>query len=178
MIKSVRFKILVLSLVCNICILNVSMVAQTLESDTTFTTAENLVTELYKAVTFKAGEKVDWKRVKSMFLEQAVIVLRTSRDSSSVFNVNGFVDDFVNFIYKYRVDTTGFSERIVKMKPMVFGDIAHVLVLYEAQIIGSKRTPQQGVDSFELIRRNGRWWITTIVNEIPTKQRPVPIELQ
>lgn len=178
MINLVRFKILVLFLLCNIFFLTTSIAAQKSEPDTTFATAENLVTELYKAVTFKAGEKVDWERVKSMFLEQAVIVLRTSRDSSSVFNVNGFVDDFVNFINKYRVDTIGFSEKIVRMKPIVFGDIAHVLVLYEAHITGSKRAPQQGVDSFELIKRNGRWWIAAIVNEIPTKERPIPKELQ
>lgn len=64
------------------------------------------------------------------------------------------------------------------MKPTVFGDIAHVWVLYEAVIPGSGRPPQQGVDSFELIRRDGRWWIATITNEIPTPERPIPSELR
>ena len=73
---------------------------------------------------------------------------------------------------------TGFEEKIVKMKTMEFGDIAHVLVLYTAQIPGVMKAPQEGVDSFHLIRKDGRWWIVSILNEIPTKDRPKPEELR
>ena len=59
----------------------------------------------------------------------------------------------------------------------LFGDMAHVLVLYEARIPGSGRPPQLGVDSFQLIRKQGRWWIAGVINELPTPERPVPAEL-
>jgi len=64
------------------------------------------------------------------------------------------------------------------MKPMVFGDIATVLVLYEASIPGRNSPPQQGVDSFSLIKKDGGWRIVSIINEIPTPNRPIPEELQ
>jgi len=139
---------------------------------------EALISELYDLVTIKVDTPPDWDRVKSMFLEDAIIVLRTSRDSSTVFTVDGFVEDFQNFIKNSDVAKTGFIEKIIKMKPTVFGDIAHVLVLYEASIPGSQRPPQQGVDSFQLIKKNDRWWIVSIINEIPTPNRPIPVELQ
>ncbi len=141
-------------------------------------TADGVVGELYKLVTFEAGALPDWDKVKSLFLDQAVVVLRTARDKTTVFSVDGFVEDFVRFSERADVEKKGFSERIVHKKSMVYGDIAHILVLYEAHITGSPRAPQQGVDSFQLIRKDGRWWVVSITNEIVTADRPVPPELK
>jgi hypothetical protein len=137
-----------------------------------------VVDEIYELVTFDTGELPDWEKVRALFIPEAVIVLRTTRTETTVFSVDGFVADFVSFIDRAKAVETGFAERIVRTKPMVFGDIAHILVLYEAQIPGSERGPQQGVDSFQLIRKDGRWWIASVVNEIPTPDRPVPAELR
>jgi len=148
------------------------------QTDPDATTAEGLVRALYDRVSSEPGSVPDWDRVRSAFLPQAIVVLRTSRDSTTVFTLDGFVQDFVNFIERANVRATGFTERVVKTQATVFGDIAHVLVLYEAHITGSPRPPQQGVDSFQLIQREGRWWIVSIVNEIPTATRPLPGALQ
>ncbi len=86
--------------------------------------------------------------------------------------------DFVAFVERAGVRETGFSENVIKMKNTTIGDIAHVLVLYEASIPGSPRPAQQGVDSFQLIRQEGRWRLTSVVNEIPTSERPLPAELK
>ena len=75
------------------------------------------------------------------------------------------------------VPDPGFTEEVIKMNTMAFGDIAHVLVLYESSIPG-KRPPTPGVDSFQLIRRDGRWWIASVTNEKPTPEWPIPAELR
>lgn len=139
---------------------------------------EEVVRGLYRMVTFETGGSPDWQQVRSLFLDRAVVVLRTSRQATSIFSVDGFVQDFVDFIERAEAKKTGFTERVVRMDPMVFGDIADVLVLYEAHIPGSARAPQQGVDSFHLIRKDARWWIVSIVNEIPAPDRPLPRRLQ
>ena len=143
-----------------------------------FQSADGVVEELYDLVTFDAGTVPDWEKVRSLFIATGVVVLRTSRQDTTVFSVQGFIDDFVRFIEQADVKETGFKEEIKRMKPMVFGDMATVLVLYEASIPGRMRTPQQGVDSFSLIRKDGRWWIVSIVNEIPTSSNPLPKELE
>jgi hypothetical protein len=143
-----------------------------------FETPEGLVNALYDAVTFEAGESPDWDWVKSMFIDEGVVVLRTGREETTVFSVEGFVEDFTRFIEGSGVEKTGFVEKILRTKAMVLGDMAHILVLYEAWIPGGERPPQQGVDSFQLIRKDGRWRIVSITNEIPTPERPVPAELQ
>ena len=148
--------------------------AQPANEGDAFATATGLVAELYEEVTFDAGATPDWDRVRSMFLDRATVVLRTGREETTVFSVDGFVEDFIAFVERANVRETGFEERVVRSKPLVFGDIAHVLVLYEAHIPGSERPPRQGVDSFQLIRRDGRWWIVSVTNELPGPERPVP----
>jgi hypothetical protein len=146
--------------------------------DSELATAEGVVTELYGLVTFPAGTTPDWDRVRSLFLDEAVVILRTTRTESTVFSVEGFVQDFVNFIERANVEQTGFSEKITKMKSMVFRDLAHVLVLYEAHIPGSPRAPTIGVDSFQLVKRDGRWWIVSVTNDLPNAEHPIPVELR
>ncbi len=152
--------------------------AQTPSEDDALQTAEGVVTQLYELVTFEAGSTPDWDKVRSLFIDEAVIVLRTTRTATTVFSVDGFVNDFVTFIERANVAETGFTEKILRTKPTVFGDMAHVWVLYEASVPGSPRPPQQGVDSFSLIKQDGRWWIAAVTNEIPTPNRPVPLPLQ
>lgn len=158
--------------------LHVPAVAQNASDTSPYATADGVVRELYDLVTFDAGTRPDWERVKALFLEPAVIVLRTSRDATTVFALDGFVEDFVRFIDTAGVDSTGFVEEIVRTHEVVIGDIAHVLVLYEASIPGWGRPPMKGVDSFQLIKKNDRWWIVSITNEIPSSDRPLPAELE
>ena len=51
------------------------------------------------------------------------------------------------------------------MTSFSFGEIAHVLVLYEARIPGSQRPPSRGIDSIQLIKQEGKWKVASIVNE-------------
>ncbi len=111
------------------------------------------------------------------FIEEAVIVLRTSWEEASILSVDDFVDDFIKFIENSNVIETGFSETILKKESMILGDIATFLVLYEALIPGSGRPPQKGVDSFSLIKKNGEWKIISILNEIPSEMNPIPVSL-
>lgn len=113
-------------------------------------------------------------------------MLRSSRTAMTVFSLEGFIQDFIDF-YKRPFKTPeatftpkdkGFSEKVLRIRTWEYGDIAHILVLYEAHITGSSRPPQQGVDSWQLVRRGGRWFVSAVMNEVVTPERPVPPELQ
>jgi hypothetical protein len=147
-------------------------------ADTVTATAEGSVRQLYRLVSFRPGEATDWAKVRALFLPEAVVVLRTSRTATTVFSLDGFVNDFIRFDTIPAVARSGFTETIVRLRSMVLGNIAHVLVLYEAQVTGSQRPPQQGVDSFHLVRRDERWWIASIMNEVLAPERPLPAELR
>ena len=171
--RNINIKMVILTLSCSL-LLNYSSFSQSTEKEDNLKTPESVVRGLYTLVTFEAGTTPDWEKVKSMFIDEAVIVLRTGRDSTTQFTVNTFIKDFVNFIERADAIKTGFTEEIITIEKIIFGDIAHFLVLYEASIPGSSRPPMQGIDSFQLIKKDGRWWIVSVTNEIPTPDNPVP----
>jgi len=146
----------------------------------------DFVAGIYSLVSSAGGTLPDWEKVRACFLKEAVIVLRTSWTALTAFSLDGFIKDFVDFYerpYKRGEATvvpkeSGFTEKVVRMKAWEYGDMAHVLVLYEAQITGFAMAPQQGVDSWILVRRDGRWFIAGATNELVTPARPVPPELR
>lgn len=168
-----NIKLAIFTLSCSL-FFNYSSFSQSAEKEDFLQTPESVVRALYTLVTFEPGTTPDWEKVKSMFIDEAVIVLRTGSDSTTQFTVNTFVKDFINFIERADVIQTGFAEKIIRMEKIIFGDIAHFLVLYEASIPDSSRPPMQGIDSFQLIKKDGRWWIVSVINEIPAPDNPVP----
>jgi hypothetical protein len=146
----------------------------TFSQDEATASPDKTVTRLYELVTFEAGTTPDWDKVRALFIEEAIIVLRTSWDSTAVFTVEGFIGDFVAFAENPNIKAAGFKEEILKMKTLEFGEMANILVLYQASVQGSERPPQKGVDNFSLIRKDDRWWIISVTNEVPTDSRPLP----
>jgi len=104
-------------------------------------TAEGVVYELYDMCTFDAGTLPDWDAMHALFLPQATVVLRNTRTSNTIFSVEGFVEDWHRFIARDNVEERGFTEEIVRMSATVFGDIAHIMVLYEASFPDWDRPP-------------------------------------
>jgi hypothetical protein len=140
--------------------------------------AESVVRALYPMVSFGPNTEPEWNKVRALFANEAIVVLRTSRAAVSTFTLEGFIDDFVKFAARPQVRTSGFRERVVRLKATQYGDIAQVLVLYEAEVLGVTKPAQQGVDSFHLVRRDGQWRIISIVNDVVTPDKPLPPELR
>ena len=154
-------------------ILLLSMMFSTAKSQKVFDDPELLVKALYQEVTFAPGESPDWDFTKSMFINEAVVVLRYGPDNMTIFDVQGWVDDFVTFIEEDGIAKTGFDEKIVGMTSYIYGDIASINVLFESHIPGTKRR-NKGVDIFQLIKKNEKWLIVSIINERPDFGGEVP----
>jgi hypothetical protein len=145
-------------------------------NDPWYKTPEELIRDIYVAVSAKNSESVDWQKVRSMFIDEAVVVLRTSRDKSTQFTADGFIQDFKDFYQYPEVKTNGFGEKILKMKSMVYKDIAFIATVYSAEIIGSQRPPTHGVDLWLLGKKDGLWKITSIMNEVIPAGQELPDE--
>jgi hypothetical protein len=144
-----------------------------------FKDPESLVRGIYAAVSFDPGPAPDWEFVKTFFLPQAVIVVRKTRTSMAVMTVQEFVDWFADDVEKFKMKERGFEETVEKIKLTALGDIAQAFVVYKARLKTPADTPGQiGLDSWTLLRRDGRWWIASVANDIPTPDRPLPAELR
>jgi hypothetical protein len=144
-----------------------------------FKDPESLVRGIYAAVSFDPGPAPDWEFVKTFFLPQAVIVVRKTRTSMAVMTVQEFVDWFADDVEKFKMKERGFEETVEKIKLTALGDIAQAFVVYKARLKTPADSPGQiGLDSWELMKKDGRWWIAAVTNEIPTPDRPLPADLR
>lgn len=141
-----------------------------------YKTPEELIRDIYVSVSAKNSESVDWQKVRSMFIDEAVVVLRTSRDKSTQFTADGFIQDFKDFYQYPEVSANGFGEKILRMKTMVYKEIAFIATAYSAEITGSQRPPTLGVDLWLLAKKDGLWKITSIVNEVIPAGEELPDE--
>lgn len=134
---------------------------------------EELVTQIYGEVSKTGDSAPDWAAVRSRFHPQAVIVLRASRDETRLMTVDEFIEDFVAF-YDRIGPETGFTETVISTSTMVYGNVANCSVVYEAAVGGSERPPQRGLDIWQLMFREGRWSVISVVNESEVAAGPIP----
>jgi hypothetical protein len=144
-----------------------------------FSSPESLVRGLYAAVSMEPGKPADWSYVRQFFLPEAVFGVRKTRTSMEVLNLDGFIQWFEDDVKKFKMDEKGFEEVVEKLKMTVFGDTAQCFVVYRARL----KTPpdlqgQTGLDSWALMKKDGRWWVISVTNEIVAPQRPLPEELR
>ncbi|MBM3310009.1 MAG: hypothetical protein FJY80_00710 [Candidatus Aminicenantes bacterium] len=144
-----------------------------------FQNPESLVRGLYAAVSFDPGPGPDWEYVKTFFLPQAVIAVRKTPTSMAVMNVQEFVDWFAADVEKFKMKERGFEETVQKLKLTTLRNMAQVFVVYKARLKSPSTAPGQvGLDSWELLNKDGRWWIVAVTNDIPTPQSPLPEDLR
>jgi len=127
---------------------------------------ENMVRQIYKEVSSDGVILPDWDRVRSFFVEEALIVLRTSREGSTQFNLEEFIQDFKNFYQNPALENSGFKEEVLQVKSHVYHDIAFIGVIYEAKILNSERPPQKGTDFWLLALKEDGWKVVAVTNEI------------
>ena len=136
--------------------------------------AVTLISQIYDEVSSEGDTPVDWDRVRSFFLEEAVIVLRSSAQGHTIFTLDGFIQDFRDFYENPVVQESGFREEIIRIKPQIYRNAASIGVVYEASVIGSERPPQQGIDFWILIKMDDHWKVAGISNEIIFPGQEIP----
>lgn len=145
-------------------------------------TPEAVVTALYDAISGPAESKRerDWDRLRALLLPGARFVIARWPDEEGdpvedlrEWDVEGFIEDAKRF---WRDE--GFWERELGGRTERFGNVAHRISSYESLVGAEDAEPAaRGVNSFQLIRYGGRWWITSVVWDVEADGRPIPGDL-
>jgi hypothetical protein len=86
------------------------------------------------------------------------------------------VDDYVRR-FGPMLERDGFFEQEIARQVLQFGDLAHVWSTYDG-----RRTPNdpqpflRGINSIQLVREGGRWWVAQIAWEQEADAGPIPVE--
>ena len=130
-----------------------------------FGTPEAVVDAAYAVIQRRPGDRYDWDLFRSLFLPQASLVPNTeqSEGAFTVLTPGGFAA-WVDRHTPYGTDQDrGFAEEEVHRVVERYGDVAQVFSTYKKRFYDSDEVLGRGINSFQLVRHDGRWWIVGIV---------------
>ena len=137
---------------------------------------EAIVAAAYEAIAREPGQGFDWDRFRGLFLPEARLIPNTEQRGGafSVLSPDQFVEWIDSVTTIGGPDDRGFSESGVHNVIERYGDIAHVFSTYEKHLWGETEVLGRGINSFQLVRRDGRWWIVGIVWDEDYAGGPIP----
>lgn len=141
-------------------------------------TIEGVMTELYAAVTRAPGQPFPWSRLRSVMLPGAIMLPqpRQRQGRSEIMNVDQFIE-WIDAGWKPIIGTPtdqGFYERQTNLVVDQYGDIAQAFTTYEKGPYEPRRVQARGINTVQLVRRDGRWFILSITWDEEGTAGPLP----
>ncbi len=119
-----------------------------------------IIAAMYQSVCFEPVERPDWKSEAEIFAPGARMV-RINDDGVFEFDLDSYRVDFERMIDSGVMPS--FWEGELWRETRQFGDMAHVLSAYETRRTQAGPLLNRGVNSIQLFRRDGRWWISAMI---------------
>ena len=144
---------------------------------------EAIVRATYESVSRAPAAPFQWNRMRSLFLPGARLIPNTeqTRGEFTVHTVESFIQ-WIDEGWRPVLGTDrdrGFAESGVHAIIEQYGDIAHVLSTYEKHWWNDPQVLGRGINSIQLVKKDGRWWITSLIwdeetgaGRVPGKYRP------
>jgi hypothetical protein len=140
-------------------------------------TPESVVLALYEAISGPQGVERDWDLLRALFDTRARFLIGRWREESGQFrdavcewDLDGFIEEGRAFWLE-----DGFWETQLVSRTESYGNVAHVFSSYESRIGAETSDPVgRGINSIQLLKHAGRWWITGIVWDIETEENRIP----
>jgi hypothetical protein len=132
-----------------------------------------IISALYGVISGPAGQARDWGRFKGLFATGARLVPASPRpDGSAPPSLSP--DDYVQRTSESFLEN-GFFEREIARRTEEFGTIVHVFSTYESRRVeGDPKPMARGINSIQLMRHGGRWWIVTVMWDQERQDNPIP----
>ncbi|HKD16311.1 MAG TPA: hypothetical protein VKG23_00490 [Thermoanaerobaculia bacterium] len=141
-----------------------------------------IVTALYAAVSHGPDSEPNWKRLRALFLPDAIVVppKRPDADELAVLDAAAFEARIRKYIEgrKERHERLGFTEREIARRENRYGPVCQVFSTYET-VWSPHETPPfaRGVHTIQLVSDGRRWWIASLVWDVERPAQPIPPEL-
>ena len=121
---------------------------------------DSVITEMYDIVSFEPGTRPDWRREEEIFAPGARLV-RVNDNGVFEFDLPTFCKNFDAMIDSGELPS--FWEAEIWRETRQFEDVAHVLSAYDSRRTRDGEFLGRGVNSIQLFRHNGRWWISAMI---------------
>lgn len=123
---------------------------------------------VYAVISGPVGKPRDWARMRTLFTPEARLTPIGSKGA-----VGGTVEDYIAKSGTL-LTSSGFTERELARRVEIFGNLAHVWSSYEGT--GTK-IKVRGINSFQLVKVNGRWLVQSILWQAENATTPLPADM-
>ncbi len=135
---------------------------------------EALARAVYETISGPVGQERDWTRMKNLWLPGARIILASQKYRGKAAYESLNLEQFILRVSDY-YRTEGFYEKELAGRLNQFGEIASYWSTFEVR----KGSPTgafngRGINSFQMVRKEGRWWITQLVFDFESDIQPIP----
>lgn len=143
-----------------------------------YQTINGIMTELYASVTRVPGAPFEWDRLRAIMLPEGIMLpqRQQTQGESRIMSVDTFIawiDKGWNPIIGTPQDQ-GFYERQTNLIVEEYGAIAHAFTTYEKGPYEPRRIIARGINSVQLVKRDGRWYILSITWDEENSGGPLP----
>jgi hypothetical protein len=131
-----------------------------------------IIKALYETISGPAGHR-NWYRERSLFVEGARMVpigKRIHEDGEfRVMSVEEWIEDAIDYLAE-----NDFYETEIQRQMHRFGNIIQAFSTYEARNSLDGPPVARGINSFQLMYREERWWIVSVMWDNESKDNPIP----
>jgi len=133
-----------------------------------------IIKAMYETISGPAGHR-NWYRERSLFVEGARMIpigKRVHRDGDfQMMDLEEWIEDAMPYL-----NENDFYEMEVMRQEHCFGNIVQAFSTYEARNSPDGPAIARGINSIQLLNKDGRWWIVTVMWENESKEHPIPEE--
>ncbi len=136
-----------------------------------------ILAALYDVISGPAGQKRDWDRMRSLFLDGGHMVGTAKRQNGEFgHRTMDSVGAYIALSGKM-LEERGFFEKEIGRHVDTYGNMSQVFSTYEARVNAADEKPfMRGINSIQLWNNGKRWWIVSVFWQSENEQQMIPEE--
>lgn len=133
-----------------------------------------IVAALYDVISGPAGEKRNWDRMRTLFLQEGKLVATGKKADGTIGKRVMTLEDYIATSGPF-LEKEGFFEREIGRKTELYGSVAHIFSTYDSKkTLQDKKPLMRGINSIQLWFDGKRWWILSVFWQAETPDNPIP----
>lgn len=137
-------------------------------------TIESTLRVVLEVISGPAGRKIDAARFRNLFRGNVKFHIRSKNKDGQLVVRESSVEDYLKNIA--RLEAQDFFETVANLKTERYGDIAHTFMTYEARRNPKDTAFDKGINSFQLVYDQNRWWVVGLMWQAESSGTPIPTQ--
>lgn len=137
-----------------------------------FSTIDNIISKLYQIISSESEVGRNWDVFRKLFRSEAKINALGKDQRGEERFISLTVEDYIRgaeaSFQKQRLNEHEIGRMVEE-----YGDMVHVFSSYETKDATNERVLQRGINSIQLIYREERYWIISLLFNPETKDNPI-----